>query len=665
MSAQFGRWNFEGETAALEYIEKVNATLAPYGPDSDESYSKDGLKILYRSFCTTKESWGAKQPHVCPSGAVLSWDGRLDNRAEIVRELGDVAIANATDVEIVAAAFERWGNDCFPTFIGDWALSIYNPISQSLLLAKDVIGTKHLYYSFEQNEVTWSTILDPIVLFSGKPFSICEEYAAGWFSDFPATSLTPYVGIRAVPPSSFVTLRPGKHGARHTITKYWDFDPGKRVRYQTDSEYEEHFRAVFATAVQRRLRSDGPVLAELSGGMDSSSIVCMADTIIACCGGEMPRVDTLSVHNDSDPNWNERPYFAKVEEKRGRPGFHIDLGALGQRGAFQPDPLSFDSEDDCFDALPAFAPRHSEVTRRYTEYVKDQGYRVTLSGVGGDEITGAVPTPLPEFQNLLARGQLLKLAAQLRVWAAQSKRSRRPCHLLWEAAREFLPSVLLGIDKNMQPAPWFGYAFVRRNHEALCHRPYRLKLVGPLPSFQHYLHALKDMQRILACCLLPSAPHWEIRYPYFDRDLLEFLYAIPREQIVRPGQRRSLMRRALVGIVPSEVLNRRHSVFLQQEPSTAAPGEWSSLPEIGRGLVSSSIEITEQDQLLQALQRAKHGAEPCVGALDRTCKFESWLRRIARHGVLNSPVPMTQPLSIAIHEQGELPALSQPKSSTS
>ena len=231
MSAQFGRWNFKGETAGPAYIEKVNATLAPYGPDSDESYSKDGLKILYRSFCTTKESWGAKQPHVCPSGAVLTWDGRLDNRAEIVRELGDVAIANATDVEIVAAAFERWGNDCFPKFIGDWTLSICNPISQSLLLAKDVIGTKHLYYSFERNEVTWSTILDPIVLFSGKPFSICEEYAAGWFSDFPAASLTPYVGIRAVPASSFVTLRPGKHSPRHTITEYWDFDPGKRVRY--------------------------------------------------------------------------------------------------------------------------------------------------------------------------------------------------------------------------------------------------------------------------------------------------------------------------------------------------------------------------------------------------------------------------------------------------
>src|SRR5207302_381895 len=113
---------------------------------------------------------------------------------------------------------------------------------------------------------------------AGKTFALNEEYIAGWFVvRFPAAHLTPYVGIHAVPPSSSVRLGPG----RANVSGYWDFDPGKRIRYRTDAEYEEHFRAVFGKAVQRRLRSDGPILAELSGGMDSSSIVCMADSIIA------------------------------------------------------------------------------------------------------------------------------------------------------------------------------------------------------------------------------------------------------------------------------------------------------------------------------------------------------------------------------------------------
>src|ERR1700729_1850321 len=75
MSVQFGRWNFEGQPPAPEYIEKVRATLAPYGPDSDESYSSGGIKILYRAFHTTQESRREKQPHISSSGAVITWDG--------------------------------------------------------------------------------------------------------------------------------------------------------------------------------------------------------------------------------------------------------------------------------------------------------------------------------------------------------------------------------------------------------------------------------------------------------------------------------------------------------------------------------------------------------------------------------------------------------------
>src|SRR5208283_2214711 len=135
--------------------------------------------------------------------------------------------------------------------------------TQSLVLAKDFVGTRHLYYSFDEDQVTWSTVLDPLVLFSGKTFSLCEEYIAGWFSFFPAVHLTPYVGIHSVPPSSFVVLQHKKH----TIRKYWDFDSGNSIRYGADGEYEEHFRTVFSDAVKCRLRSDNPILAELSGGM--------------------------------------------------------------------------------------------------------------------------------------------------------------------------------------------------------------------------------------------------------------------------------------------------------------------------------------------------------------------------------------------------------------
>src|SRR5207248_8684405 len=75
MSVQFGKWNFDGQPAAPGYLDKVNATLAPYGPDSNNRYANDGVTILYRAFHTTPESQREGQPYISRSGAVLTWDG--------------------------------------------------------------------------------------------------------------------------------------------------------------------------------------------------------------------------------------------------------------------------------------------------------------------------------------------------------------------------------------------------------------------------------------------------------------------------------------------------------------------------------------------------------------------------------------------------------------
>ena len=146
--------------------------------------------------------------------------------------------------------------------------------------------------------------------------------------------------------------------------------------------------AVFGEAVRRRLRSDSPILAELSGGMDSSSIVCMADTIIARGAAETPRLDTISYYDDSEPNWNERPYFTKVEEKRGRTGTHIDMGKQAL--------LKFELDNDHFAATPGSgAGRPSECSRQIAACITLQGNRVVLSGIGGDEVHRWRPNSYP------------------------------------------------------------------------------------------------------------------------------------------------------------------------------------------------------------------------------------------------------------------------------
>ena len=640
MSVQFGRWNFDGQPPAPDYIEKVSAALAPYGPDSNESYSKGGMKILYRAFHTTKESRHEKQPCISPSSAVITWDGRLDNRADLISGLRDSLTVNSTDVGIVAAAYEQWGANCLGKLIGDWALSIWNPRERSVLLAKDPIGTKHLYYSFDEKQLTWSTILNPLVLFARNTFEICEEYIAGWLSYFPAPHVTPYVGIYSVPPSSSVMLRPGKH----LVSKYWDFDPGKRIRYRTDTEYEEHFRSALATAVQRRLRSDRAVLAELSGGMDSASIVCVADTVIARIGADTPRLDTISWFDDSydhiEPDTNELHWISKVEEKRGRAGCHINLRSL-KKEARSRESFASEFDDDRFAVIPAPNRGISEHSKQYAAYMRSHEHRVTLSGIGGDEVTGGgVPTPTPELQNLLVQARFVTLARRLNAWADKMRKPRLP--LLWEAAWGFFSRALTGVPLVMRPAPWFHSEFARRNYAALCGYPSRVKVFGALPSFQENVVSLNVLRRLVAYCLLQPEALREVRFPYLDRNFLEFLRAVPREQIVGVGKRRFLMKRALVGIVPDELLNRRRKVFVPQDPLKDTLTEWPCLAELRQQLVGSLIGLIDPNPFLEALQKARHNEDVPIRILRQTLRLESWLRHLTMHRVLTNSTIHTE-----------------------
>ena len=553
MSVQFGRWSFDGIPPSPGYLEKASQLLAPYGPDGGGCFTGPGVDIIYRAFHTTQESRREKQPHAATSGAVATWDGRLDNREELIHQLDSRLSTESTDVAIVAAAYEKWSTDCFAKLIGDWAFSIWNRRDRALILAKDFVGTRHLYYAIEKDQVTWSSILDPLVLLAGRAFTLEEEYIAGWLSSFPATHLTPYVGIQSVPPSTFVLIVPG----RQTVRKYWDFDPSKRIRYRSDAEYEEHFRTVFAESVRRRLRSDAPVLAELSGGMDSSSIVCMADRVIAQGNAETPRLDTVSYYDDSEPNWNERPYFTTVEEKRGRFGYHIDVSA--------DNATMCDLEKLRFAATPSSTGGATKASQQLANFMVSNANRVLLSGIGGDEVLGGVPTPIPELANLLARGRFIKLAHRLKVW---SLNKRQPwLHLLAETTREFLPCALGGSSEVTRPVPWLKRNFARKHRSSLSGYVSRYNLFGPPPSFQEYLLTLDALKRQMECTFSFFGSQCEKRYPYLDRHLSEFVCAIPRNQIIRPCARRSLMRRALTGIVPAEVLERRRKAYLSPENS--------------------------------------------------------------------------------------------------
>jgi asparagine synthase (glutamine-hydrolysing) len=624
MSIQFGRWNFDGKPVDPGYLEKVKPMLSVYGPDDAGCYAKQDIAILHHAFHSTKESLAERQPRVTSSGCILVWDGRLDNRKDLIGDLSGLETDDTADIEIVAAAFDAWRLNSLEKLIGDWPLSIWDPAKRSLLLARDCMGARPLCYSFDQNRIVWSTILDPLVRFAENTLKLSEEYISGWISSFPDSCLTPYVAIRSVPPCSFVLIRQGEI----RISKYWDFDPRKILRYRLDSDYEEHFRTVFAESVRRRLRSQNPILAELSGGMDSSSIVCMADTVLAQGAAQTPRVDTLSYFNDSEPNWNEKIYFARVEEKRRRVGCHIDVSSEQY----------FELDRDCipFPATPASAGHSRGTHPQFADCLKAHGIRVLLSGIGGDEVLGGVPTPIPELADLMMSADLFGLGHQLRKWSLEK---RKPWfHLLFQAIHAFLPR----LPVSAPIFSWLHEDFVGRNRLALFLPSHRYKVPGPRPSFQTNLSTLDGLRSQLACISVPSIPMFETRYPFLDRSVLEFVYAIPRDQLIRPGQRRSLMRRALAGIVPDELLNRRRKGFIARGPLIAAATDWPGHIKNSGTLLVDALGVVNTHNLISSLESARGRSNIPIVPLMRVIALERWLRSLSRRNILPASLASTE-----------------------
>ena len=573
---------------------------------------------------------------------MITWDGRLDNRAELINELCDSLTVNPTDVAIVAASYERWGAGCLPKLIGDWALSIWNPRERSVLLAKDPIGTRHLYYSFDNNQVSWSTILDPLVRLAGKTFALNEEYIAAWFSMFPAVDLTPCVGIHSVPPSSVVLLRPG----RHTISRYWNFDPQKKIRYRTDAEYEEHFRTVFA-------RLSSAIFVPTVPFSQNSAVAGTPHRLSAWPIPSSPaapptRLVSIPSPTTTTPNrtGTSAPISPKLKKSAGASAGTSTSVAQdpGKITTLEPPP---ESPHGRFVPTPGYDGR---ISPQFRMCMASQGNRVVLSGIGGDEVTGGVPTPTPELENLLARGQIGDLAHQLKVWALEK---RKPWfHLFWEAARGFFPPALVGVPKYMRPAPWLQSSFVKRHWAALTGYPSRTKLFGPLPSFQENVGTLDALRRQLARTALPFEPPYEKRYPYLDRGLLEFMFAIPREQLVRPTQRRSLMRRALVGIVPDEILNRKTKAFVARSPMVAISNDWAHFAEMTQNMLSSSLGIVDPERISEALQKVRRGEEVPMITLRRTLFLEGWLKDLRALGIINLDTTLKPKLTWQASIQG-------------
>jgi asparagine synthase (glutamine-hydrolysing) len=569
MSQQAGIWHYDQQPVTREQLAAFDKQLTMQGPDNRGEYQEPGFAMLHRAFYITVEDSLETQPLRTLHGNVLTWDGRLDNRDELLVDLGRTAFDLPTDAEIVAAALAAWGPKALPRIIGDWALAWWNPRERRLLLARDYIGIRKLYHLRAGNSFYWSTDLAALVLHSGQRYTLCDPYFAGYFTNYPEPHLTPYDEIQLVPPGGYLEVTPEKV----KVKRYWSFNRLPDIRYKTDAEYEEHFRLLFRQSVKRRMRTCYPILADLSGGLDSSSIVCMAYDILKA-GEASATINTISYYSTDEPGGDERPYFMAIEEHIGKTGTHIE-------SQYEPDKLLRPLREPYFAPLPGYFDRMIEGERRIIAETGHQGNRMHLRGLGGDELLGGVQNPIPDLAGLLWNLHLRSYLKQVEAWALQRKTT--VWWLFGHTLIALMPIWLrayLDREKTKQMTGWLWPEFTKRQQIAWR----EVRIVGCATEWLPGMPAPDSSYLGLAASIAGYLPRFsyaeQTGLPYYDREMMQFLFAIPGEQLLRAHQRRSLMRRALRPVVPDLVISRKTKALGRRAPTLELLSSSAMLSEL-------------------------------------------------------------------------------------
>jgi asparagine synthase (glutamine-hydrolysing) len=575
MSIIFGVRKSEGQVVEERQLRTLGHATDRYAPDGTFVRSKGRVGMGFQPFHTHERSNFESHPVFNERSNILTLDGRLDNHAELCNLL-NIQNNETSDSLIMLTAYERWGADCFSRFIGDWAIALWSDIDRSLYLARDHAGARTLYYAVSDGYVCWSTCLETFFA-EGKVNEFDDNYIADYLCCLPVQDKTPYKDIVAVTPAHYLIF----HDDLITRKPHWKWMVKDKIRYRSDSEYEQHFFSLFQQSVERRTGTGAAIIAQLSGGMDSSSIVCMSDYIRSLGSPSVINLlETVSFYDDAETTWNERPYFSAVESHRGKSGIHIDSSFIDR--LYRP----LDSKVGCY-LYPGGDRSSWERECHFLEALGKSEYRSVLSGIGGDEVLGGVPTCFPELADALFELNVHTFSAQAMRWGIAQRAPVIP--LMGTTIKKMLQ---LYYGRSLEPPGnlplWLGPRLSSRIQQTNGPRD-----ILQEPSIWISPSAIINGQSWWT--ILNSLPHlnpglirrYEYRYPYLDRDLVDFLFRIPRDQLVRPGQRRSLMKRALAHILPARVLERRQKAFVLRGPLVSLQRNYQSLLLL---LTNSNVE---------------------------------------------------------------------------
>jgi asparagine synthase (glutamine-hydrolysing) len=566
-----GIWNLDGHPVDLAALRRATTVIRHRGPD-DEGYllvnaRKDGvvscggpdtdpdlhfppveqfqqrpfdLAFGFRRLSIQDLSPAGHQPMSSLDGRLwIIFNGEIYNYIELRAELSDLGhrFHTGTDTEVVLAAYRQWGEACLERFNGMWAFAIWDASSKSLFAARDRFGEKPFHYVYVPGKVfAFASEMKSLWTFGVVGREVHQETLGVYqcFGDLDAGEQTFYENILRLPQAHSLTL--SCNGILHK-RRYWDIDPRVHIDDKSDDWYSEKFREIFSDSVRIRLRSDVPVGSSLSGGIDSSTVVSVINRLLPADAVQK----TFSARFD-DPYSDEGKWIEKVINAN-RVEAHT-VWPTGER-MFEELEQLFWHQEEPFTSSSIYAQWC------VMRLAKEHNVTVLLDGQGADEALGGYHCYFDDIAD-----DLLKNLKIFGYWKlnrdCQTLHGRSPGSVK-RVLRRAMPTTLKKPVKRVLKAA----KNVPQVEPVYPVYPREFKNVSGLRKILWWNTTRHGINQLLRYADRNSMAHSrEVRLPFLDHQLVEFVFKLPERQLFRAGWTKWILREAFQGIVPAEITSR-------------------------------------------------------------------------------------------------------------
>ncbi len=524
------------------------------GREITDDFVADAM-LVHRRLSILDLSEAGWQPMGTPDGRYwVVFNGEIYNYLELRVELEALGhrFRSRSDTEVLLAAYAEWGSQALTRLVGMFAFVILDVHQRKLFLARDFFGIKPLYYTYWRDGFAFASEIKPVLELPGVSRRVnpqrLYDYLCSGVTDHGGETL--FAHIKQLPAAHYMEISLDKPHAAQPL-RYWQIDLNQKVEISFD-EAADRLRDLFLESVRLHLRSDVPVGAALSGGIDSSSIV-MA----------MRHVDrSLSIHTFSyiadDPTINEERWVDIVSG--GANGVVYKVRATSEELIADLDHLVA-AQGESFGSTSMYA--HFRIFRR----AREAGIKVMLDGQGADEMLAGYPTYIvSRLRSLLRQGQ----------WTEAVRFSRNASKLPGVGFLWFDPGVIgFLIPSNLKASlrrwmkrdlaqswvnfKWFqergvetGSLSHRNGREVLRENLYQTLVETSLPSLLRY-----EDRNSMAFSI-------ESRVPFLTPTLASFIFSLPEEYLISPnGTSKAVFRKAMRSIVPDAILDRKDKIGFQ------------------------------------------------------------------------------------------------------